>query len=305
MIYINISEGLIDRFLDFFKNKNIDCKQIDNYILKIDYDYINFIQFINKYNYIKRFIYRVYFTNNEVSSNKELLENLELENKTLRLMVHPKYKEKEILKLLESENIKLSPTEYTHILYIVKNQMYSTFEYGLLPKNKAYIKENSKPHICRAYYKLKEIVEREHIDLNNKIILDIGAAPGGWCEYAKEYAKKIIAVDPAELKIKSDNIIYFKNKIEDIIPKVNKYDYNIIISDINLDPKLILDSIFKLDYTGKILILTLKFNKTSKNYISNRIQKIKEDLSKKCKYTKDYWLFANTASERTLVCKFK
>jgi 23S rRNA (uridine2552-2'-O)-methyltransferase len=50
----------------------------------------------------------------------------------------------------------------------------------------------------RAVFKLKELDEREHLFRPGMVVLDLGAAPGGWSQYAAERigkSGKIIALD--------------------------------------------------------------------------------------------------------------
>jgi 23S rRNA (uridine2552-2'-O)-methyltransferase len=50
----------------------------------------------------------------------------------------------------------------------------------------------------RAVFKLKELDEREHLFKPGMVVLDLGAAPGGWSQYAAERigkSGKIIALD--------------------------------------------------------------------------------------------------------------
>lgn len=50
----------------------------------------------------------------------------------------------------------------------------------------------------RAVYKLKEIQDKEHIIKPNMNIVDLGAAPGGWSQYARQLLdknSKLIALD--------------------------------------------------------------------------------------------------------------
>ncbi len=56
----------------------------------------------------------------------------------------------------------------------------------------------------RAVYKLKEIQERDRILKSGQIVVDLGAAPGGWCQYARPllgargqmFALDILPMDP-------------------------------------------------------------------------------------------------------------
>lgn len=196
----------------------------------------------------------------------------------------------------------LSPTEFNKILYLVKKD--DELFYSIKDKDFFYKRKEIEPRIARAYYKIKEIVLENNLDIKNKTILDIGAAPGGWSEYLKNYAKQIIAIDPAKLEIQDYKIIHFQEKLEDVIEKVNQYGYEIIICDINQEFEKVMESIFKLNYKNKILIITLKFSRRSNNYVSKRIKEIYEFIKPYSENAKIKWLFANTQKERTLICKF-
>lgn len=56
----------------------------------------------------------------------------------------------------------------------------------------------AKGYRSRAVFKLSEIQEKDHIIKPGMAIIDLGAAPGGWSQYAREIAgkkNKIIALD--------------------------------------------------------------------------------------------------------------
>ena len=65
--------------------------------------------------------------------------------------------------------------------------------------NDEYVKKAQKEgYRCRAVYKLLEIIEKNHIINKGNIILDLGAAPGGWSQVAVKIAGKsgqVIASD--------------------------------------------------------------------------------------------------------------
>ncbi|HDM25284.1 MAG TPA: RlmE family RNA methyltransferase, partial [Thermoplasmatales archaeon] len=55
----------------------------------------------------------------------------------------------------------------------------------------------------RAAYKLKQIQSRFHIIRKGDVVVDLGAAPGGWSQVAKELVGKkglLIAVDIQPIK---------------------------------------------------------------------------------------------------------
>ena len=48
----------------------------------------------------------------------------------------------------------------------------------------------------RAAYKIKEIDEKAHILKKGQVVVDLGAAPGGWCQVATEKGcKHVVAID--------------------------------------------------------------------------------------------------------------
>lgn len=295
MIYIIPPKEHVERFIEYFSNKNLKTQKIKEDFLEIDSDdYINFLETINK-DYINRYISRVFFVNQEIKK----LDEIPKTSKKIRIQVYPKKDEEKILEEFEHKGVNLSPTEFEEVLFVVKinNQLF----YQILDKKYLY-KNKQEKQIARAYYKIKQIVCENKIDVNNKVVLDIGAAPGGWSEYLKEKASQIIAVDPAELKITSEKIVHFKNKLEDVIDQINKYQYDIIICDINDEFFKVFKNILLLNYSKKQLIITLKFSKKSTIKINKEIEEIIEYMKKYSTKTEVYWLFANTKYERTLCC---
>ena len=73
--------------------------------------------------------------------------------------------------------------------------------------NDEYVKQSQKDgYRSRAVYKLKEIDEKDHLIKPGSTIIDLGAAPGSWCEYVvrrqkgkgRVIALDILAMDPME-----------------------------------------------------------------------------------------------------------
>ena len=70
--------------------------------------------------------------------------------------------------------------------------------YDAYDKDNDYIQVNDKMlrYVSRGAYKLKEAHEKFNLDFQDKVILDIGASTGGFCDYALEQgAKKLFALD--------------------------------------------------------------------------------------------------------------
>ena len=67
----------------------------------------------------------------------------------------------------------------------------------------AYVKRAQEAgYRSRAVFKLKEIDEKDRLFHRGMTVVDLGAAPGGWCQYAREHlapADKVIALDILEM----------------------------------------------------------------------------------------------------------
>ena len=90
---------------------------------------------------------------------------------------------------------------------------------------------------ARSAYKLIEIDEKFKIFKNGKSIIDIGAAPGSWSQYAAKVVRngKIISVDLKEMeKIKNTTQIkgdFTEMSVKDLIKKHIDTSLDIVISD--------------------------------------------------------------------------
>jgi len=68
--------------------------------------------------------------------------------------------------------------------------------------NDPYVREaNRLGYRSRALFKLKEIDEKQHLIKAGMTVVDLGAAPGGWSQYAADKgAKKVIGIDLLEIE---------------------------------------------------------------------------------------------------------
>lgn len=101
------------------------------------------------------------------------------------------------------------------------------------PFTKKAQKEN---YEARSVYKLKEIDQKEKIFSGVKTVLDLGASPGSWTQYALEKipkSGKIIAVDLNPVEIKHDQLIFIQESIEtvDLIPHISGGKVDLVLSD--------------------------------------------------------------------------
>lgn len=67
--------------------------------------------------------------------------------------------------------------------------------------NDPYVHEAEKfGYRSRAAFKLKEMDEKLHVLKKDMVVVDLGAAPGGWCQIAAEKGvRKIVAIDLLEI----------------------------------------------------------------------------------------------------------
>ncbi len=97
--------------------------------------------------------------------------------------------------------------------------------------------------ISRAEFKLLEALETFGVSLPNEgWALDLGAAPGGWSRLLLEAGLKVVAVDPANLDPRLQDIRdlkhyqgYAEDFIEEAIPRKARFD--IITNDMRMDAR--------------------------------------------------------------------
>ncbi len=102
-----------------------------------------------------------------------------------------------------------------------------------------YLKAKYKGYRSRASYKLLEIEQKFSIFQKNQIVLDLGAAPGGWSQVAsKKVGKngKVLAIDKAYISpFKEENIEIinkdiFDEELKDLIEE-NYGEIDVLLSD--------------------------------------------------------------------------
>ena len=117
----------------------------------------------------------------------------------------------------------------------------------------------------RAIYKLKEIDEKYKILKNGIKLIDLGAAPGSWSQYAAKKIKNgtILSIDLKEI-IEIENIFKIKGDFTELESqnKIKKYfndKVDVILSDmaVNTSGNKYLDS----NSTGELCISAIKFSR--------------------------------------------
>ena len=171
----------------------------------------------------------------------------------------------------------------------------------------------------RSVYKLQEIDQKFKIFKNGISVIDLGAAPGSWSQYASKNIKsgKIASIDLLDFK-KIENIHQIKGDFTNDIYKKKIIDYfgtkvDVVISDmaVNTTGNKNLDSI----YTGELCMEAMKFSKETLKKDGKFISKIfmgstfNEIVSETKKIFKENKVFKPLASRKNskesfIICKF-
>jgi len=171
----------------------------------------------------------------------------------------------------------------------------------------------------RAVYKLQEIDQKFKIFKNGISVIDLGAAPGSWSQYALKNIKngKIVSIDLKDFE-KIGNIHQIKGDFTDDSYKKKIIDYfgtkvDVVLSDmaVNTTGNKNLDSI----YTGELCMEAMKFSKETLKNDGKFISKIfmgstfNEIVSEAKKMFKENKVFKPLASrkdskESFIICKF-
>ena len=103
-----------------------------------------------------------------------------------------------------------------------------------------YVKLSQKEgYRSRAVYKLKELQEKDRLIQHGMVVLDLGAAPGGWSQYAVELVGKngrvigsdILPIDPLPFVEFIQGDFTEERILNEILELIGKDKANIVISD--------------------------------------------------------------------------
>ena len=120
--------------------------------------------------------------------------------------------------------------------------------------------------------------------------------------------KLVVAVDPADLKIKRDNIIHIKKKVEDSFEDIRKYaPFDLITCDMNQDPREVSKIILNIsEFLNKNAygIMTIKLIYKNKKGKDRLIDETLNILKEKYKIIGIKKLFSNR-NELTVAFSYK
>ena len=171
----------------------------------------------------------------------------------------------------------------------------------------------------RAVYKLQEIDKKFKIFKNGISVIDLGAAPGSWSQYASKNIKsgKIASIDLLDFE-KIKNIYQIKGDFNDKICKKKIIDFfgtkvDVVISDmaVNTTGNKNLDSI----YTGELCMEAMRFSEEilkndgkfiSKIFMGSSFNEIVGEAKKIFKESKVFKPLASRkdSKESFIICKF-
>jgi 23S rRNA U2552 (ribose-2'-O)-methylase RlmE/FtsJ len=298
-IIIQADEFLPERLSDYLNDTSGDCltakpaaekrlveiESCDPTVaLKLLYANRTLFRYTHRY-----FVFQEIFEKLEWSAIQSLATRLgiDLSNCQLRLNIYPKAITESVVDLL-LEHAKLSPTDYSHILAIIRytspeNPQQHTYRIGFSPFDsaldhyKAYELLEDESNISRAFYKIQEACERcgvKEWPQPTWNAVDIGASPGGWSLYLSQVVGTVYAVDPADLVVSKPNIIHLKGQLLHVLPQFDNIPVHMIVCDMNDDPDVALKCIEplarKLQVGGRI-IWTLKYPKRAPANIQKRL----------------------------------
>lgn len=267
-------------------------------------------------------------------------------DESFKLHIFPPSKQKGLLSTIEDMDTdgiiskRLNPRNANNIISIVQVYQYkgknsnvdsSALAMGGISASfttaTAKTQENEEEEaISRAYYKLKESIERYEIEndfdkseLKGSIALDVGSAPGGWSKYlASDIGCQLVhSVDPGNLAISINNIKHWQMKVQDAIPLIKNGIHNendkkikVFVSDACLHSmEGQIDFLLEAQEEGILasevfFVLTLKCTVGyGKNNFDEQAKKVVADLQKRA-ITKDvstFHLFSNRSGERTII----
>ena len=171
----------------------------------------------------------------------------------------------------------------------------------------------------RAVYKLQEIDSKFKIFKNGISVLDLGAAPGSWSQFAAKKIKngKILSIDLKEMdKIENTFQIqgdFTENQNQQKIKKYFGGDVDIVLSDmaVNTSGNKNLDSIVTGELSIKAMIFAKEILKLDGKLVTKFIMgsSFNEIISEAKKYFREIKVFKPSASRKNsketfIICKF-
>jgi tRNA(Ser,Leu) C12 N-acetylase TAN1 len=140
-------------------------------------------------------------------------------------------------------------------------------------------KKGERP-FTRAEHKIREAIEAFNLKIDPDYeVLDLGASPGGWTKVLSSLAKRVVAVDPAELNpavARLPNVVHLKCRAEEVPNDLGRF--HLIVNDMNLNPSesaRIMNQLADHLEEGGTALMTIKFVTRERRHISEAIEILK------------------------------
>ncbi len=163
-----------------------------------------------------------------------------------------------------------------------------------------YRKAKSEGYRSRATYKLKQMDERLRLMKKGYRVLDLGASPGGWSQYASEIVGEggiVVAVDMISME-SIPNVQFIKGDVgdEEVIARIMEIspEFELVISDISpsLSGNKILDRGRTLALAWSVMKVSLRLLRRNGNVVVKMFQGDETDELKE-EFAKYFWKVEN------------
>lgn len=183
------------------------------------------------------------------------------------------------------ENFKKSKRTLV-LVYIEENEVcfgIANTVHSILPEDVFAVKNKI---VSRAYFKAKESCLKFNISFDKAdILIELGSAPGGSCQYYLEQNIKVIGVDPSEMDkslLKNKSFLHIQKTSGQLLKDDLPADCTIMAMDMNVKPEIAfleLRRALMITQSAKLALLTFKLPKqvdfNAVTVIKKRLEKLK------------------------------
>lgn len=233
----------------------------------------------------------------------------------LHVILHPIASFPDLSKTHDCASHRASAVEHSEFLPFEKRLLgsFTVIMFGISANDgQTSMAQDDYSPISKAYFKMKEIIERKMVKVPVGKALDVGAAPGGWSECLASYCDTIMAVDPADVVIRHPNVRHLKKRLETVTSCDVEVPFDLLVCDMNVAIEFYLEllrPVWKWMQPHFQAIITIKLRKRcSPRALQSIIAKFKHQLQLELNNHDEsthslsvLWLFANTPHERTLI----
>ena len=188
-------------------------------------------------------------------------------------------------------------------------------------KDPFYKKAKDKGYRARSSFKLKQIQKKFSIMKRGDLVVDLGAAPGGWSQVASEFVGSngtVVAVDRLPIReFQNENIVRLQldmqsPKLLDFLSNDIKREVDVVLSDLagNVSGNWDLDSDRQLYLASLALSTAKKFLKKEGNFVTKvfrgaNLKEFEDEIKDEFEFIK-HWrppATRKTSAEEYIICK--